>query len=143
MNAKASPNEIQDQIIKQFSDFENWEDKYKHLIKLGRELSDFPEEFRLEDNKVNGCQSQVWLFPKFENQKVTYHADSDAMIVRGLIALLLQIYSNQFPDDILATNPDFFQKIGLDRHLSMNRANGLAAMVKQIKMYALAFKSLA
>ncbi|MDJ0625683.1 MAG: SufE family protein [Candidatus Caenarcaniphilales bacterium] len=137
-----SLNEAQDKIIEDFSKFTSWEEKYKHLIKLGRELQQFPEEFRLDDNKVSGCQSQVWLFSKIDNKKVIYFADSDAMIVKGLIALLMKIYSNQTPDEILETQPEFFTRIGLDRHLSMNRANGLAAMVKQIKMYALAFKSL-
>ncbi|HEY9886686.1 MAG TPA: SufE family protein [Vampirovibrionales bacterium] len=132
----------QEQIIKDFSRFDSWEEKYKYLIKLAKEVPAFPEEHRKEDNQVKGCQSQVWLFASLEGSQVKFVADSDAMIVKGLIALLLKIYSNKSPQEILQTEPSFFKEIGLDQHLSMNRANGLAAMVKQMKFYALAFQSI-
>lgn len=133
---------IQDEIIEEFAKLSTWEEKYKHIIQLGRSLAEFPEQFRTEENKVTGCQSQVWLHAEFNGQEIKYHADSDAMIVKGLIALLLRLYSNRSPAEIIETKPDFIQEIGMDRHLSMNRSNGLAAMAKQIKLYAIVFQSM-
>lgn len=134
--------EIQNQVINEFEDIDNWEDRYKHIIKLGKELQEFPEEHRSEDNKIKGCQSQVWIHSQLDGDKVYFKADSDAMIVKGLIAILLRVYSGHKPDEILNNPPEFIQKIGIDKHLSPTRKNGLSAMLKQIKAYALAYKSI-
>jgi cysteine desulfuration protein SufE len=133
--------EIQDRIVREFSLFDDWTEKYEHLIKQGRILSAFPEEQRLDQNKVKGCQSQVWLHAELDGDRVNFYADSDAMIVKGLVSLLLRVYSGQKPEDILSYPPDFIKKIGMDTHLSPTRANGLVAMVKQIQFYAMAFKT--
>ncbi|HKJ44694.1 MAG TPA: SufE family protein [Balneolales bacterium] len=133
--------EIQDRIVREFSLFDDWTEKYEHLIKQGRKLKDFPEEQRLDQNKVKGCQSQVWLHAELDGDKIKFYADSDAMIVKGLVSLLLRVYSEQKPEDILSYPPDFIKNIGMDTHLSPTRANGLVAMVKQIQFYAMAFKA--
>ncbi len=133
--------DIQTRIIKEFSLFEDWTDKYKYIIKLGSKLDDLPEEDHIDQHLVKGCQSQVWLTANMEGDKLIFKADSDAAITKGLVALMIRIYSNQTPDDILQNNPDFLKKIGLAEHLSPTRANGLASMVKQMKIYAMAFKS--
>lgn len=128
-------------LKEEFNQFSSWEDRYAHIIKMGKELPTFPEEYRLEDNKVRGCQSQVWLFPELKEGRVVYHADSDASIVKGIISLLLQVYSNSTPEEILAVKPEWLDDIGLRQHLSMSRANGLSSMLKQISMYALAMQA--
>ncbi len=131
-------------IIADFSVFPTWEEKYRHLIEIGKRLEILPEEFRKEDFKVKGCQSQVWLHAILtENQEIKFVGDSDALIVKGLVALLLRFYSTATPDEILKTPPDFLTKLDLSAHLSPSRANGLFAMVKQIKFYAAAFKAMA
>lgn len=129
------------QLVDEFSKFSNWEERYKHIIKLGKNLETMDEKYRREEYKVKGCQSQVWLFPELEEGKIIFHADSDASIVKGIIALLLRVYSDATPSEILATKPDFLDEIGLREHLSMSRANGLSSMVKQISMYALAMQA--
>lgn len=129
------------QLVDEFSRFSNWEDRYKHIIKLGKSLDAMDEKYRREEYKVKGCQSQVWLFPELKEGRILFHADSDASIVKGIIALLLRVYSDATPSEILATKPDFLDKIGLREHLSMSRANGLSSMVKQISMYALAMQA--
>jgi cysteine desulfuration protein SufE len=134
--------EIQNDIVKEFEDFNDWEEKYKHIIKMGRELQPFPEELRTEKYKLDGCQSQVWINANLENGNVVLQADSDAMIVKGLIALLVRVYSGHPPEEILTTPPDFIKSIGIDNHLSPTRKNGLGAMLKQIQMFAVAFKAL-
>lgn len=134
--------ETQDNLIKEFEAYENWDDKYSHLIKLGRELPEFPDDYRSEKNKIEGCQSQVWMNAKLENEKMIIEADSDAMIVKGLIALLVKVYSGHLPSEILVSPPEFLQKIGIDKHLSLTRKNGLGAMLKQIQLYAIAFKAI-
>jgi cysteine desulfuration protein SufE len=130
------------QIKRHFLTFSDWEDRYRELIHLGRDLAPYPEEKREEKYKVKGCQSQVWLFPEFKNGRVYFYADSDAILVKGIIGLLVKVYSDATPDEILSTKPDFLKEVGITEHLSMNRSNGLAAMMKQIQMYALVFKSL-
>ena len=130
-----------EELKTEFASFSSWEDRYAHIIKMGKELPAFPEEYRLEDNKVRGCQSQVWLFPDLVEGKIIYHADSDASIVKGIISLLLKVYSNSTPDEILAVGTDWLDEIGLRQHLSMSRANGLSSMLKQISMYALAIQT--
>lgn len=136
-------SEKSQKIIAEFMRFKNWEQKYLHLIELGKRLPAMPAEKKTEDVKVKGCQSQVWLAAELTpDGKVAFTADSDALIVKGLIALLVQFFSHETPDDILAAQPDFIQTIGLAQHLTPSRANGLGAMVKQIKYYAAAFKAL-
>lgn len=133
--------ERQQAIIARFSGFTSWEEKYRYIIELGKRLKPYPEEFRTEDFKVKGCQSQVWLHARLnESGEIIFTADSDALIVKGLIALLVELYSDAKPTDILVTNPDFIKALDLGAHLSPSRANGLFAMVKQIKFYAAAFK---
>lgn len=128
-------------VIQSFSQYSDWESRYKHLISMGKELEAFPEEQRKDENKVKGCQSQVWLHSEVRDGKVHFWGDSDASIVKGIVALLLQIYSDRTPAEILAIKQDFLEPIGLKQHLSMSRANGLSAMMKQIQFYALAYKT--
>ncbi len=128
-------------LVAEFTAFSNWEDRYKRLIEIGKELAPMGIEAKTEVNKIKGCQSQVWLTAKVEAGKIFFSADSDASIVKGIIALLLKVYSGETPDTILSLKPTFLEEIGLKQHLSMSRANGLNAMVKQINLYALAFKA--
>lgn len=137
-----SIKEIQKEIVEEFQYLPDWEEKYSEIIRLGRKLPEYPEEFRDEKYKVKGCQSQVWLHPEFKDGKIFFDADSDAMIVKGLIGLLMRVYNNRAPNEILDNPPDFLQEIGIDKHLSPTRKNGLGAMMKQIQMYAVAFKSM-
>ncbi len=131
-------------LVQDFSALPDWEHRYKKLIEYGKKLGDLPDDLKQEKFKVRGCQSQVWLHAnEDESGRVVLRADSDAMIVKGLVALLLEIYSNATPDEILATSPQFLKDLGFETHLSPNRANGLYAMVKQIFYYAQAFKALA
>ncbi|MEQ9309467.1 MAG: SufE family protein [Balneolaceae bacterium] len=133
--------ELQDRIIREFNFFEDWTEKYKHIIKLGSQLEPLPEGEHKKENLVKGCQSQVWLTSDLLDGKVIFKADSDAAITKGLVSLMVRFYSGQTPDAIMNTNPDFLQKIGMAEHLSPTRANGLASMVKQMKIYAMAYKS--
>lgn len=135
--------EKQNEIIREFEGIRDWRQRYRHIIELGRALEDMPEELKTEKFKVRGCQSQVWLYPELKEGVVVYQADSDAAIVRGLVALVLRVFSGHTPDEILAAPADFVDKIGLSEHLSQTRSNGLAAMLKQVKMYALAMKAVA
>ena len=130
------------QIKQRILQFKDWEDRYKELIVLGKNLDSYPEEKREEKYKVKGCQSQVWLFPEFKDGRVYFRADSDAVLVKGIVGLLVSVYSDATPDEILSTKPEFLQEVGITEHLSMNRSNGLAAMMKQIQMYAVVFKSM-
>jgi cysteine desulfuration protein SufE len=135
--------ERQRNIILQFAKFSTWEEKYRHIITLGKRMPVFPEEFRQDDLRVKGCQAQVWLHAARDSEgRVEFVADADALIVKGLVALLIQLYSKATPDEILATAPDFIAELDLSSHLSPSRANGLFAMVKQMKYYAAAFKAL-
>ena len=133
--------EIEEEIIEEFSLFEDWFDKYSHIIELGQELPDLDPTFKTDKHIVRGCQSQVWLRALMEENRVVFQADSDAMITKGLIAMLVRVLSNHSPDEIIETQLDFIDKIGVREHLSMNRSNGLNAMVKQMKLYAVAFKA--
>lgn len=134
-------NEVEDEITDEFSFFDNWQDKYEYLIELGKKLNDYPEAERKDENKVKGCQSSVWLTTTGSNGTIVFKADSDSTIVKGLIALLVRVLSGRTPDEILNAKLDFIDKIGLKQHLAQTRANGLAAMIKQMKMYALAYKA--
>ena len=128
-----------DAIDAEFGSVPDWEDRYALIIGMGKQLAPYPEEFRTEDFKVKGCQSQVWLHPVIDGGVVRFDADSDALIVKGLVALLVRIFSGHTPKEILDAPTDFIVRLGLDRHLSQNRANGLAGMLKQVKLYALAY----
>lgn len=129
-------------IIKRFESFSQWEDRYRDIIKLGKSLDVLNESDKQEKYRIKGCQSQVWLKARLENGRVFFSADSDAVLVKGIVALLIEAYSDSTPDEILSHKADFLNEIGISEHLSMNRTNGLASMVKQIQMYAMAFKSL-
>lgn len=133
--------EIQSRIIREFELLQDWQERYKYIIKLGDKLDPLPEESRVEENLVKGCQSQVWLTAEMQDGKVVFKADSDAAITKGLVSLMVRFYSEQEPEVILQTSPVFIDKIGMSQHLSPTRANGLASMVKQMKIYAMAFKS--
>ena len=134
-------NDIQDEIIAEFSDFEDWLDRYQLLIDLGSEQEQLPEEYKTDSNLIEGCQSRVWLQADFVDGKVVYRAESDALIVKGLISLLIKVYSGHTPDEILDSEPYFVEAIGLKEHLSPTRSNGLVAMIKQMRLYALAYKT--
>jgi cysteine desulfuration protein SufE len=134
--------EIQNNIISAFEEITEWDEKYSLLIKFGRDMKEFPEEFRTEKNKISGCQSQVWLNASFKDGKMFLDADSDSSIVKGLAALLVKVYSEHTPTEILTSPPDFLHKIGIDSHLSPTGKNGLGAMLKQIQLYAVAFNAL-
>lgn len=129
------------EIIEEFSLFNDWMDKYEHIIGLGKELPLIPEELKSDDLLIKGCQSRVWLHAKLENGKVIFSADSDAIITKGIISLLIRAMSGQTPTDIIETDLTFIEKIGLKEHLSPTRSNGLVSMVKQMKLYALAFRT--
>jgi cysteine desulfuration protein SufE len=131
--------ETQDQIIDDFSLMEDWDDKYAYIIELGKKIPELPAEHKIEKNIIRGCQSKVWMISRLENGKVFYEADSDAIIVKGLISLLLKTYSGHTPEEIIQTEPYFIDKIGMKQHLSMTRSNGLASMVKQMKLDALVY----
>lgn len=128
-------------IIEEFSLFNDWMDKYEHIISLGKELPLIEESLKSDDLLIKGCQSRVWLHAKLEDGKVVFTADSDAIITKGIINLLIRVLSGQTPTDIIETDLTFIEKIGLKEHLSPTRSNGLVSMVKQMKLYALAFRT--
>jgi cysteine desulfuration protein SufE len=130
--------EIQEEIIDEFSMFDDWMERYEYIIELGKSLPIINEEYKLDENLIKGCQSKVWLYSELENDTIKYTADSDAILTKGIAALLLRVYSGQKPSDILTAETKFIDEIGLKEHLSPTRANGLVSMVKQIKMYAIA-----
>lgn len=132
-------NELQDEVIEEFSDFDDWMDKYQMLIDLGNDLDTLNDKYKTEQNLIDGCQSRVWLQCDYVDGKLIFTADSDALIVKGIIALLIHILSGHTPQEILDADLYFIDKIGLREHLSPTRSNGLLAMVKQIKAYALAY----
>lgn len=134
-------NELQDEIIEEFSDFTDWMDKYQLLIDLGNEQEPLDERYKVESNLIDGCQSRVWLQADYHDGVIDFTAESDALIVKGIIALLIRVLSGHTPDEILAADLYFIDRIGLKDHLSPTRSNGLLAMVKQMRMYALAFKA--
>ncbi len=134
-------NELQDQIIEDFSYYEDWMEKYEHIIQLGKELPLIDTKYKKEENLIKGCQSQVWLHAEAKDGKVLFTADSDAIITKGLVGLMISVLSNQAAKDIVAADIYFIDKIGLRNHLSPTRSNGLLAMLKQMKMYALAFSA--
>ena len=136
-----SINELQDEVIAEFSDLDDWMDRYQLLIDLGSEQSPLDEKYKTDQNLIEGCQSRVWLQADDVDGKVIFQAESDALIVKGIIALLIKVLSGHTPDEIINADLYFIDRIGLKDHLSPTRSNGLLAMVKQIRMYALAFKA--
>ena len=137
----ATINELQDEVIAEFSDFDDWMDRYQLLIDLGNEQAPLPAEYKTEQNLIEGCQSRVWLQADLVDGKVHYQAESDALIVKGIITLLIKVLSDHTPDEIIDAELYFIERIGLKEHLSPTRSNGLLAMVKQMRLYALAFKA--
>lgn len=133
--------DIQNEIVDEFSYFDDWEERYEYLIELGKSLKAIPEEEKTDDKIIKGCQSSVWLDAKLDGNKIEFMADSNAILPKGIAALLLRMYNNQTPQEILASDTDFINEIGLAEFLSPTRANGLLAMVKQFKFYAIAFQS--
>ena len=133
--------EIQDEIIEEFAMFEDWDERFQYVIDLGKGLPMIDERFKTDENTIKGCQSKVWLHAEENSGNIAYTADSDAIITKGIIAILIRTFSNQNASDILQADTSFIDKIGLKEHLSPTRANGLVSMIKQIKMYALAFSS--
>ena len=136
-----SIKEIQEEIVDEFALFDEWMDKYEHLIELGKELPLINEQYKTEDHLIKGCQSRVWLHAELDGNKIVYTADSDAIITKGIVALMIRTFSNQTPEDIANASLEFIDEIGLKEHLSPTRSNGLLAMVKQIKMYAVAYQA--
>ena len=135
-------NEIQDSIIDEFSMFEDWMDKYNLLIDLGKELPVIDPKYKVKDFLIEGCQSKVWLHPDFDGKLITFTADSDAIITRGIVALLIKVLSNRTPEEILNSDLYFIDKIGLRQNLSPTRSNGLLSMVRQMKLYAMALDAI-
>lgn len=134
-------NEIQDQVTEEFAMFDDWISRYDYLIDLGRTLPVIDQKFKTNDYLIEGCQSKVWLHPDFDGNILSFTADSDAIITRGIVALLVRVLSGRTPDEIIAADLYFIDKIGLRQNLSPTRSNGLVSMVKQMKLYAIAFKS--
>src|SRR6476661_5901033 len=132
--------EIENEIVEEFSLFDSWDDKYEYIIDLGKKLEPLEPAYKKDENKVRGCQSSVWLAADYRDGKIFYKADSDAVIVKGLISMLIRVLSGQSPDDIVNAKLDFIREIGMMSHLAQTRSNGLLSMVRQMKNYALAFK---
>jgi cysteine desulfuration protein SufE len=133
--------EIQEEIIDEFSMFEDWMERYEYIIELGKSLPIIEDQFKLDENLIKGCQSKVWMHSEIDGDIIKFTADSDAILTKGIVALLLRVFSDQKPQDILNADTNFIDEIGLKEHLSPTRANGLVSMVKQIKMYAIAQQS--
>ena len=131
----------QEEIIEEFNSFDDWMDRYQLLIDLGSEQEELPAEYKTDNNLIEGCQSRVWLQADYVNGKVVFRAESDALIVKGIVSLLIKVYSGRTPDEILENEPYFVEAIGLKEHLSPTRSNGLVAMIKQMRLYALAYKA--
>ncbi len=136
-----SIQEIQEEIVDEFSLFEDWMEKYEHMIGLGKSLPLIKEEYKTDDNIIKGCQSKVWVHAELDEDKLVFTADSDAIITKGIIAILIRAYSNQRPKAIIEADTNFIDEIGLKEHLSPTRANGLVSMVKQLKLYAIAYQT--
>ena len=132
---------IQNELIDEFSMFDDWMERYEYMIELGKSLPLIDAKYKTDENIIKGCQSKVWLHSEFKNDKVIFSADSDAIITKGIVAILVRVFSNQSPQEILSANTDFIDAIGLKEHLSPTRANGLVSMIKQIKTYALAYQT--
>ena len=136
-----SIEEIQNEIVEEFAMFDDWMQRYEYMIELGKSLPIIEEQYKTEDNIIKGCQSKVWVHAELEEGKLVFTADSDAIITKGIIAILIRAFSNQKPMDIIEANTDFIDQIGLKEHLSPTRANGLVSMIKQLKLYAIAYQT--
>lgn len=133
--------EIQNDIIEEFSMFDDWMQRYEYMIELGKSLPLIDEQYKTDENLIKGCQSKVWVHAELKDNKIVFTADSDAIITKGIVAILIRVFSNQQPKDIIEANTNFIDEIGLKEHLSPTRANGLVSMIKQIKMYAIAYQT--
>ena len=140
MNDHKTIGEIEKEIVEEFSLFDSWDDKYEYIIDLGKKLPPLDDKYKIDENRVRGCQSTVYLVADYKDGKIFYEAESDAVIVKGLISMLIRVLSGQTPDDIVEAKLDFIREIGMMTHLAQTRSNGLLAMVKQMKNYALAYK---
>jgi cysteine desulfuration protein SufE len=140
MNDHKTIEEIEKEIVDEFSLFDSWDDKYEYIIDLGKKLPPLDDKYKIDENRVRGCQSTVYLVADYKDGKIFYEAESDAVIVKGLISMLIRVLSGQTPDDIVEAKLDFIREIGMMTHLAQTRSNGLLAMVKQMKNYALAYK---
>ncbi len=136
-------NQTQDELIEEFGLFEDWADKYEYLIDLGKKLKPMPEEFKTEENVIKGCQSKVWLHAEKQGNQILFFADSEAIIVKGMISMLIRVLSNHTPAEIMQADLYFIDQIGMSQHLAQTRSNGLVAMVKQMKNYAVVFNTIA
>jgi cysteine desulfuration protein SufE len=132
---------IQEEIIEEFDMFDDWMQRYEYMIELGKSLPLIADDYKTEENLIKGCQSKVWVHAELEGDKLVFTADSDAIITKGIIAILIRAFSNQKPADIIAANTEFIDQIGLKDHLSPTRANGLVSMIKQLKLYAIAYQT--
>lgn len=137
----SSIKEIQDRLLAEFEKFPDWDGRYARLIEMGRELVAMPENLKIDANKIKGCQAQVWMFPELRDGRIFFHADSDALITKGIVALLVKVYSGQGPNAILEEPLYLLDRLELSKYLSPTRSNGLLAMLKQLKLYALALKT--
>jgi cysteine desulfuration protein SufE len=142
MSTTTSIAEAQERIVENFSLFDDWEGKYEYLIDLGKKLKPLDDQYKVEENIIKGCQSTVWLASSFEDGKVIFKADSDAIIVKGLVSMLIEVLSGHKPEEVLDAKMDFIKDIGMMSHLAQTRSNGLLAMIKQMKNYALAYLAL-
>jgi len=140
MNIPNSILAIEDEIVEEFGLFDSWDDKYEYIIDLGKKLPALEEQHKKDENRVRGCQSTVWLVSDYQDGKILFKADSDSVIVKGLISMLIRVLSGQTPEEILEARLDFIHRIGMDTHLAQTRSNGLLSMVKQMKNFALAYK---
>jgi len=134
-------NEIQSELVDEFSMFDDWMDRYEYMIELGKSLPMINSQYKKDENLIKGCQSKVWLHAELQDNKIVYTADSDAIITKGIVSILIRTFTNQSPSEILSANTDFVDEIGLKEHLSPTRANGLVSMIKEIKLYAVAFQT--
>ena len=141
IEVKTTINKVQEQIIEEFGLFDDWTDKYEYIIEMGKKLPLLDAKYKIEENKIKGCQSNVWLHSELKDGIVSYEADSDAIIVKGLISMLVRVLSGHSPEDIFSTDLYFINKIGMTQHLAQTRSNGLLSMVKQMKFYALAYQA--
>lgn len=132
--------ETEEEIVEEFELFDNWEERYEYIIDMGKKLLPLEDQFKKEENVIKGCQSTVWLVAEYKDHKILFRADSEAIIVKGLVSMLIRVLSGHSPDDILAAKLEFIDRIGMKNHLAQTRSNGLASMVRQMKNYALAFK---
>lgn len=137
----SSIREIQEEIIEEFSMYEDWMQRYEYMIELGKSLPLIDEKYKTDDNLIKGCQSKVWVHAEMEDEKLVFTADSDAIITKGIIAILVRAFSHQHPKEIIEADTSFIDEIGLKEHLSPTRANGLVSMIKQLKMYAVAYQT--